>query len=208
MCERVATTTEHAPPKCFFPEHKDVGRDLRKNLVSVPSCDEHNTAKSTDDQYAMACLVMHCDTTGVARDQFTTKIIRSLKRDLTLVGKVFHGSRPVTVDGQPTLAVTVDRGRLDRVVACTVRALVFHHTGDKLIDDVAVFSTGLRYPNFETDANESALGFSIRKVLRERPRFGANPEVFWYQYVHGLGGITAMRLEFYHGLTFYAVSKP
>jgi hypothetical protein len=206
MCERAATTQEHAPPKCFFPEQKDVGRDLRKNLIRVPSCDEHNTARSKDDQYAMAFVVMQFETTGVARDQFSTKIIRSLKRDLSLVDQVFHQARKVRVRGEPTVAVTVDRSRFDHVLASSFRAIVYHHSGQKLASDVTVFSLGIRHKTFERDANESALAFSIRQVLQEQPRLGENPEVFWYQFLHRPNEVTAMRLEFYQGFTVYAVS--
>ena len=39
MCERAPSSTEHVPPKCLFPEKKDIGSDLfRKNLITVLSC--------------------------------------------------------------------------------------------------------------------------------------------------------------------------
>jgi hypothetical protein len=205
-CDRPATTREHAPPKCFFPEEKDVGRDLRKNLISVPSCEDHNTARSRDDQYAMAFVVMQYQTTGVARDQFATKIIRSLKRDLTLVDQVFNEARQLTVNGQPSVVVSVDRARFDRVMASTFRALIYHESGEKLNSEVSVFSLGIQHQNFERDPNEAVLAFQIRSVLKEQPRLGANPEVFWYQFVHRPNEISAMRLHFYEGFSVYAVA--
>lgn len=47
MCEKPATSVEHIPPKCLFPEQKDLpgGADLRKQLLTVPACDEHNLKK-------------------------------------------------------------------------------------------------------------------------------------------------------------------
>lgn len=45
MCESEGITKEHAPPKCIFPESKDLtdkSMDLRKNLIKVPTCVEHN----------------------------------------------------------------------------------------------------------------------------------------------------------------------
>lgn len=52
MCEKPASTVEHVPPKCIFPEQKDSlgGQDLRKQLITVPACDVHNTKKSRDDE--------------------------------------------------------------------------------------------------------------------------------------------------------------
>ena len=49
MCDSIATTREHVPPKCLFPEKKDIGDDIyRQNLITVPSCDKHNTSKSQE----------------------------------------------------------------------------------------------------------------------------------------------------------------
>ncbi|MDH1232687.1 MULTISPECIES: hypothetical protein [Stenotrophomonas] len=36
---------EHVPPQCFFPD------DRRDGLITVRSCDEHNSKKSKDDEY-------------------------------------------------------------------------------------------------------------------------------------------------------------
>jgi hypothetical protein len=49
------------PPECIFPEAKDAagGRDLRRNLITVPSCAEHNLKKGADDIYLM--WVMCCN---------------------------------------------------------------------------------------------------------------------------------------------------
>ena len=207
VCDRAATTREHAPPKCFFPEQKDVGRDLRKNLISVPSCRDHNTARSNDDQYVMAIVVMHFMTTGVARSQFATKIIRTLKRSTPLVKSLFRQPKNVTVDGERTVAVGIDRVRFNRVMECTCRALVFHHSGERIQDEVTIFSTGIFHPHrLERDSDESSLELAVRRILEGQPRLGENPEVFWYQFVHIPTQLTAVRLEFYGGFTVYGAS--
>jgi hypothetical protein len=45
FCDCPASSREHAPPKCFFPKGN------RENLVTVPSCDKHNSEKSHNDEY-------------------------------------------------------------------------------------------------------------------------------------------------------------
>ena len=45
-CPKSATTKEHVPPLSFFPE------DQRKNLITVPSCEDHNNSNSKDAEYA------------------------------------------------------------------------------------------------------------------------------------------------------------
>ena len=62
MCEQANTTPEHVPPKCIFPEVKDLGIDYRKSLITVPSCDAHNLRKSKDDEYLM--FVLTCSITN------------------------------------------------------------------------------------------------------------------------------------------------
>jgi len=53
MCDQSSTSREHVPPRCLFPESKDVRGDFRQNLLTVPSCDEHNSGKSADDEFLM-----------------------------------------------------------------------------------------------------------------------------------------------------------
>ncbi len=49
-CGEPATSKEHVPPKCLFPEDKDIkpilNETFREHLITVPSCDKHNLSKS------------------------------------------------------------------------------------------------------------------------------------------------------------------
>ena len=65
MCDNLATTKEHVPPKCLFPEKKDlkdISLDLRKALIKAPSCVDHNCKKSGDDEYLFNVLSMTIQT--------------------------------------------------------------------------------------------------------------------------------------------------
>ena len=78
MCECLATSQEHAPPRCIFPEQKDTGGiDYRKSLIKVPSCETHNTAKSTEDEYLMYVLPTSIAANNVGINQFLTIKVRS-----------------------------------------------------------------------------------------------------------------------------------
>ncbi len=57
-CGAAASSVEHVPPKAIFPESKDAAPlvDLRKNLVTVPSCTLHNESVSKDDEYVAGVL--------------------------------------------------------------------------------------------------------------------------------------------------------
>jgi hypothetical protein len=208
MCDERAVSDEHAPPKCFFPKVKDVGVNLRSNLITVPSCDEHNSSKSRDDEYAMMFVVTHYETNSVARNQFSTKCIRALKHSRGLTSVVFKKPRKIRVGRQPSFAVTVDRARFDRVIEHTCRALFFHELRRKFTERLFVWSPAFRHPNLEPDTQESELGYHARQVLQSQPRLGKNAQVFWYQIFEKAGALTAFRLMFYEGCSVYAVAMP
>lgn len=62
MCDRVATTREHAPPRSFFP------RDRRVNVIKVPSCTTHNNDNHLDVEYARNLIAsdIHVNAIGLA----------------------------------------------------------------------------------------------------------------------------------------------
>jgi predicted CxxxxCH...CXXCH cytochrome family protein len=207
MCERPAVSREHAPPKCFFPEAKDLegfAGDLRRNLITVPSCDEHNSKRSTDDEYAMAVTVMYFDNNPVADTHFGTKVVRALRRSPAFTASVFHNPKPVRVGGQPSLAATVDIARYDTVMEHTCRAIYCHEFGEKLTTKLTLWTTNFLYPNLQPDEHLSAMGYTVRRLLRDTRRKGENPDVFWYQVFHNPSSLSAFRLQFYGGLSIYA----
>src|SRR6056297_1597568 len=82
FCGKPATSSEHVPPKCIFPEQKDLpDEDYRKNLITVPSCDKHNAAKSRDDEFLMACLAPVVGNNGAGFLHMNTKLSRSYARN-------------------------------------------------------------------------------------------------------------------------------
>lgn len=210
MCAEQATSTEHAPAKCFFPEQKDLpGQDLRRNLITVPSCETHNTARAKDDEYVMSLCVTYFDTNAIARSQFATKIMRALQRSPAFVKTLFGPSQRATVNGQESLAVQIDDARFERVMNNTVRALFYHHTRDKLTRTVRINS-----PSFvSADAELNAAYLRIRSIatpfFAPLPRYGENPQVFYYQISPGAGSREGVaRLVFFEGFEVFAAWGP
>ncbi len=210
MCSSAAKSTEHAPPKCFFPETKDLPRgsaDLRLNLITVPSCDVHNSAKSKDDEYAMLVAVAHFETNAVARNHFGTKVVRALTRSPAFTASVFHKSRGVRLGTRETAVVEVDLDRFYRVMDHTCRALVFDASNAQLLTQLYVWSTSLRYPNLKQDPDEAGFAFTVRRLLKGHPKLGHNPDVFYYQLHYDASRpFAALRLVFYGGFQVYAVT--
>ena len=144
MCEGAATTREHAPAKVFFPEPKDLdGIDLRRNLITVPSCAAHNIATSKDDEYVVALVAAYIGNTKLAADHFTTKVLRALQRSPGYAATVVRNAARVPTNGLGTVALRVDDDRFERVMEKTARAVVFHHTGRKWNGALCILSPSL-----------------------------------------------------------------
>src|SRR6185312_15429445 len=80
-CGKAATSREHVPPICLFPEKKDLyGIDFRQNLITVPSCDEHNAKKSSDDEFLLSVIASVVGNNGVGYIHTQTKVKRIFTR--------------------------------------------------------------------------------------------------------------------------------
>lgn len=131
MCSLPATSLEHAPPKCLFPTARDTenGINLRKNLITVPSCDEHNSAKSKDDEYLLYSLSLSITSNNTGLNLFLTKVQRAAQRKPALAIELFSTSVPVSLQNTQTKeiaeahAITVNGARIDKVLAQCARAL-------------------------------------------------------------------------------------
>ena len=80
MCDRNAVSSEHVPPKNLFPEQKDVGKDYRQYLITVPSCEIHNNHKSKDDEFLMVSLAGIFGNNSIGYLHKFTKVNRAIRR--------------------------------------------------------------------------------------------------------------------------------
>ncbi len=211
MCEEPSTSSEHVPPKCLFPEQKDLpaGVDLRKSLITVPSCDEHNSMKSSDDEYLLYCLVMSIPSNEIAKNHFFSKIMRAIERNPSLIKRYLSDAHNVHVEDVKTkdistsIALKIDDARFDKSLEQLSRAIYFHHFGKKHNGVIGI------YPNFLLtmsgefkEKNESIAKMDqISEVLfTKEPSYGKNPDVFKYCAVdQGDGEPKYLRLYFYGG---------
>lgn len=138
-CSKPATSKEHVPPKCLFPKIKDAPDlgDQRKELITVPSCDQHNSEKSADDQYLMCILSVNILNNSTAERHVKSKIIRALERSPYLMSQCFGTNIDIAIseDGgrtlQPSKAIKVDDDRLHTCLEHIARALYFHIFNDR-----------------------------------------------------------------------------
>ena len=211
MCDQEATTDEHAPPQCIFPESKDVpdGTDYRKNLITVPSCETHNLKTSADDEYLMATIVLHFENNMVAVQQAGSKVQRALvRKNGALAKRILQGNRPAEVDGKPTRAVQVEITRIYAELEKIGRALFFNHHGIKWLDPIWVATTSIVSEDPKVNQLAKQLKYLNAELFGNFPRHGENPDVFYYQItpVEALPQ-AAIRLVFYGGFEAAVVKR-
>jgi hypothetical protein len=128
--ERLATTRDHVLSKALFPTLSD-------NMITVPVCFECNQAKSRDETLLRDMLVT--DLNGyehpAAQELFKGKVKRAIGRNQSELARAARSDayRQFVFDSKglylgDRLAVPVERGRIDGVLAMMVRGLLFHLT--------------------------------------------------------------------------------
>lgn len=184
MCDSDEVSREHAPPSCFFPEASTFGKDLRKNLVTVPSCDAHNSKKSMDDEFFRATLLLTtAQHSEASKHQFFQKLLAASARRPGAHGAFFEDKGTIASGTQRV--VRIDRPRFDKCLDHLTRALFFDAFRRKWLLPIVLASPNL-YSGVQDD-NVSIHGPSMQAVgaskafLAAEPIRGENPEVFKYR---------------------------
>jgi hypothetical protein len=209
MCDALATSGEHVPPKCFFPEKKDLpyGIDLRKNLLKVPSCDDHNSKKSNDDEYFLYILSGSFQINEVGRNLYRTKVRRSIKRNSSILGKIASTATqvnfkyPETEKTVKSVAHELDPSRFNTIIDRLGRAIYFYHFKEKWTYSIKYQAEFLFATVNQSDEANSRLKEITRQAddwFLDAPHYGENPEVFKYQALE-VESLRKMRLHFYEG---------
>lgn len=191
-CQNPATTREHIPPLCLFPEGKDItdGVDYRCNLITVPSCVKHNLSKSGDDEYLLYVLSTNLPANAIAQAQWT-KLQRAVERRPALWNLMSSSSHDVEImdshtgkiyeAGQMDLDGTRFWGSLELITL----GVYYQHFGNRWEGNIRIHSDFVDFPyesnKAEIDANRMLVFTCAEKLFASTPRHGDNQDVFWYQ---------------------------
>ena len=215
LCGAPATSNEHVPPTCLFPEKKDLdnGIDYRKNLITVPSCDAHNSLKSKNDEYLQLILIHGYFNNKAGREHFSSKFVRALTRRPAMLAALYENITPVTVDTDPTLAVDIDRKRFNRALVYVCQGVCYSHTGKPWQKEIEIHTPILLVMNDREADRINTLVTKLCKAvigcLKNTEKCGENPDIFWYQFlVDELKDRMLCRMVFYGGFEVFAVSDP
>lgn len=122
-CGKKAVSSEHVPPKCFFP------KDKRTNLIQVPACSEHNEDTSKDDSYVLFIIASHVGNNEVGKKHSVEKGMKPLERSEALMSVIKENSVDVYVgDGcklERSKMIQVDRERFDKEITKMAYALYY-----------------------------------------------------------------------------------
>ena len=190
MCGKIATSREHAPPRCLFPEAKDTsdGSNYRRNLITVPACEEHNAAKSHDDEYLLFALAGSYTSSTIGLNQFLSKVRRAFKRQPIKASDFIERSIPVQLRRpdqncwENGLQVHINVQRVDRVLDSCARALYFHETGQKFRGPAQVLTQFTMYEPEEIQRNVTNAFTETERVFASLPARGENSDIFWYKF--------------------------
>ena len=211
MCDSFETSREHAPPQCFFPTEAEVGQDLRVNLITVPSCDTHNSKKSADDEFFRAVVLAACaHQSPIASGHFLGKLLRAAARNPLTYGNYFNDNG--TVNEGAFRVLQIDRPRLDACLVHLAHALYFHATGERWAFPVLALSpslfVGVMDDEVQTHVPSEQAAEYTRLYLSGIPIQGSNPEVFIYKLRYNDERTTfAMAALFYHSLEVFCYSS-
>ncbi|MEX0605784.1 MAG: hypothetical protein WD623_00705 [Marinobacter sp.] len=129
-----ASTRDHVPPKAIFPKPWPA-------LITVPACFECNNSASDLDDLFKVYLSMHtAGNNEIARQLFTEKTVRTLRRNQNLLQRIHKESRRVPIRNkqgelESRLGVLWDSNAHTEVIGRTIRGLYFHHSGSPLPSD-------------------------------------------------------------------------
>jgi hypothetical protein len=195
-CSLPGTTDEHVPPLCFFPEKKDLpeGLDFRKSLIKVPSCENHNSKKSRDDEYIHYIINMSLGANEHSHYHFKTKIMRAINRKPTLINRILSRSKkaylrdPIKKNIYESRAIEVEYKRIENALILLARGLYYYHYRTKWSGRIEVYTEFIVSSGHENSSEHNkylALMFkSVEKYFEPAEKFGENPDIFFYQVVN------------------------
>jgi hypothetical protein len=204
MCDSEATTKEHAPPYCFFPETH------RANLVTVPSCPKHNNDNSKDVEYVRNVVVSHINTNALGRVLFQ-KALRSYQRSPKLFRQIFKKVNPIMVGGRETAVVKLNLTRFKIVMRAIANALYFRDFNTPYpywwwIYGASFVSEGQGFYGLPDNVNPPLREAFRRLAVTDKDT--NQPEVFKYAIYQDDKEQTIYKMEFYEGVLVYAVGFP
>ncbi len=214
-CGEVATSEEHVPPKGLFPEKKDINYDFRKNLITVPSCEKHNSKKSVDDEFLLISLAGSVRGNLVGYFHYKTKgkraILRKHENFFNQILKDSNNINLVDKNGNIIRAI-IGETNINRLNSCfeSIAFGLYYAEYDKIFKGKVKVANGFsEIASKNHDSFLKLLDYSFENDKSKRAIKGENKEVFYYQFTDpDKFGLISLRICFYGGLFVYIAFMP
>lgn len=187
-CGAPATTKEHVPPKCLFPEEKDskdfFNKSYKNNLITVPSCEQHNNKKSGDDEFLLTVLSLTFCGNSIGYFHSHTKLARAIKRNPHLIKSYLNIIREenIQIDGInfPVAYAKIDNQRIFKCFESIARGIYYHEFGERFKGKCGILPLFLKYEH-------QSIYTVLSKILNDKQSTewkikGTNPDIFTYQF--------------------------
>jgi len=187
-CGKPAVSREHVPPKCLFPEKTD--KDYRVNLITVPSCDLHNSVKSGDDQFMMVYFVALAQNMDhISLRPHIEKTIRTIIRTPHFISEYTDQFKIVAADGlnerrdidwyasENLIEMQSNYERICSFFAAVARGILFHTRGVQWDGGILVMPhfLGTLITDDGTNLTECLSG-----QIGSEDLSGSNKDIFFY----------------------------
>jgi hypothetical protein len=198
LCEKSATSKEHVPAKCFFPDDSS----YRKQLITVPSCEKHNEGTSADDEYVRNMISGFVLNNNVSFQQFFAKVVKSVMLNRGAAGIL----KKIKTDKGFVKGIQIDRSRFDKIIRKISYALFYKEFKTQWNRKLIVLSRHLLFEDLKSDNFAKIIDFAERNLppLIEE---GENPKVFKYSMLKDKNNIqnSMIRMTFYEGFTCWII---
>lgn len=203
MCDMPGATREHVPPLSFFPAGH------RMNLITVPSCTEHNSKYSKDVEYVRNVIVQNSGNNSIAMEFLIDKVVRSYERSPKLKQRTFEKRFPYKVQEQDSMIYKVDLLRLSLVMQAVAYAIYFKDFGKSFTGEWLIYNYSIINTKPITEGSPEPVDQGIREALsitHFTQMQTTNPKVFKYAIHEGSESIF-YKFEFYEGFIAYALGS-
>ncbi|NQU04775.1 MAG: hypothetical protein HQ568_01680 [Calditrichaeota bacterium] len=132
FCGAEASSREHVPPKCIFDTSKP-----HNNLITVPSCDEHNSGLSEDDEYLKWFLLTSAADDSLINSRQFEAMIRGINERPKLLASLMQKRKYINIKTVSGIDLgfkpgfVIDWTRVNRIFDKIIKGLFYHHVSNE-----------------------------------------------------------------------------
>lgn len=186
---------EHVPPFTFFP------KGYRENLMTVPSCVEHNNKYSSLDEKFQLFIKMF-GTNEIAIDDFNDRVLRGLNRKEkeNFLEELNKKSSIVKANGKTNLVMELDNNECELFIEKIIRGIYFYHKEKPAKGYIQSITKFFQREVLNTPAMVEYLLEDVHPQLFTDGYY-KNPRVFSYKFLEAQGTFIVM-INFYDEVQF------